>query len=287
MFVIDSELMSKRRIWLTDEQKTRAAERYLAGDAPDTIADTLGVCANNIRNALRGLGVEMRNRAKARTKLRLRANAFDSVTPASAYWIGFLFADGALSVRKIGSPVLAVGLAEKDRGHIVKLRDFLGSEHKITRYRQRGSETVPCGDAYWAVRLSIRSAEIGAALLQHGMCAKSLQRIAPDYLKSNAHFWRGLVDGDGHVGVSRGKPRLGLCGGQVLMEQFVAFLRSNSIGLHTEVRAEKNIHRVDLNCGSAVDAVRLLYTDDAPVALERKQKRARAIISGDVIHIAE
>lgn len=285
---MNSEVMStKRRIWLTDEQRTTAVTRYKSGDSPDAIADSFGVCANNIRNALRRAGVEMRDRSQARTKLKLRTDAFNVITPESAYWIGFLFADGSLSPRSVGAPVLAVGISEKDEAHLHKLRAFLGSEHKITRYQQRVSKTVPRGNTFWAVRLSIRSAHLGADLRRHGMCNKSLERVAPLHLAVSRDFWRGLVDGDGHVGCSNKKPRLGLCGGVILMHEFLDFLQGNGIGRDTNVRRGGQIHRVDLNCSTAIAAMKLLY-DDACVALSRKHRRALALISGDVRqHIAE
>jgi DNA-binding transcriptional regulator WhiA len=56
---------------------------------------------------------------------------FDSITEASAYWIGFLMADGNVHNAKHGSPIIRLALGAKDRDHILKFAQFTGSTHKV------------------------------------------------------------------------------------------------------------------------------------------------------------
>ena len=58
-------------------------------------------------------------------------------TPEKAYWFGFLNADGTIVGVNPGNLALQCTLARKDRGHLVKLRDFLGIKREIWDYEAR------------------------------------------------------------------------------------------------------------------------------------------------------
>jgi hypothetical protein len=128
------------------------------------------------------------------------------------------------------------------------------------------------------VSFSLRSAFLANALEKYGMRRKSLDRVVSQDLLYSRDFWRGLVDGDGWISISKSNnPRLGVCGGLGLMNQFMTFLRANNIGFNTSVRTQKTIHLVAFSCGSAFEIINLLYNDCA-VALDRKLVRAKQII---------
>jgi DNA-binding transcriptional regulator WhiA len=56
---------------------------------------------------------------------------FDTITEESAYWLGFLMADGSINTGKTGNPRIALTLAERDREHLVKFRKFLNCSNQI------------------------------------------------------------------------------------------------------------------------------------------------------------
>ena len=125
-------------------------------------------------------------------KRQLRQDAFDELTPDAAYWIGFLFADGSV-VGRGESAVVQTRLSECDREHLVKLRSFLGSTHKIGAapagnyggYRSRPS-----------VRLSVPAGRLARRLLSLGRYEGPIDST----LIRSRDFWRGVVDGDGSLG---------------------------------------------------------------------------------------
>lgn len=268
----------KRRIWLTVEQQLSVVSRYTAGETPDKIADSLGICANNVRNTLRKHGIVARDRSEACTRLPHWKEAFDKITPESAYWLGFLFADGCVTQHPVGSAALYVGLADRDRGHLEKLRAYLKSTHVII-----SKDTKPLrGKIHRSCNYALRSAYLCDALMRHGMKNKSLSRVAPDYLAGSRDFWRGMIDGDGFASTSEDKKaRLGLYGGEVLMQQFLDYLRHMGIAKNTEVHRHTSsgiddsdfkpgkIFRMELVSGPAADAIYLLYKDPC-VVLDRK-----------------
>ena len=53
-------------------------------------------------------------------------NAFDTITEESAYWLGFISADGCLR-----GNTLSIGLQESDYNHLVKFKEFIKTENKI------------------------------------------------------------------------------------------------------------------------------------------------------------
>jgi hypothetical protein len=197
----------------------------------------------------------------------LRHDALDLLTPDALYWCGFLFADGTI-VTRTGSPEVALALSERDRAHIEKFRAFLGSTHAITTIRRHAN---PFGDT-GVSRFSVRSAPLAARLKELGM------RVGPvaDELARSHHFWRGVVDGDGYIGISGGHAQFKLVGTAWLLESFRGFLVAEDVACRISVRPHKTIHVVGSTWGGAARIVRRLYAD-APTSLERKANAARTI----------
>lgn len=280
----------KRRIWLSPSQREEAVSRYVAGETPKAIGDSFGVCANNIVSAARKAGAVIRDRSVGRRKYTHKEDVFDEITPDAAYWIGFLFADGSLPKKTVGSPTLSVGLQAADRGHLEKLLAFMGSNHQIydTVAKIRG-KTFP------GVRITIAAPRIAEALQRHGMGVKSLERVAPHYLINSRDFWRGLVDGDGHVGSSKRVRESGnegtalrfeLCGGLTLVEQFLTYLKQFDIGLGTTIMKQGKIYRARMGGDTALRGMRLLY-GDAPLALERKKIFVNSLLNPSTHQFSE
>lgn len=76
---------------------------------------------------------------------------FDDVSDEPrAYWLGFLFADGCVrdSANGTAAPILTLGLAECDRGHVEAFRAALGSTHKIGACPKTRSASRPSPFSY-------------------------------------------------------------------------------------------------------------------------------------------
>ncbi|GAA3145351.1 hypothetical protein [Nonomuraea roseoviolacea] len=241
---------------LTSEQKAAAAERYMAGESSTRIAAAFGVSDMSLRGVLRRRGVTIRGEHS------LREDAFDDLSADAAYWIGFLFADGTVHFRDGLKPQIGVSLSERDREHLVKLRDFLGSTHAIS--------DVSSGRA---CIFSVRSEKLAHRLLALGRYNGSVDRA----LVESHHFWRGVVDGDGSIGEYSGKAQARLFGNYPLLTAFNGFLASHGVtGL--SVRPHKSIYIVGTTGRPARRIVGLLY-DDAPTALHRKAAIAHRIVA--------
>lgn len=283
--MMSTELAKKKRIWLTDAQKLEAITRYGDGtkEPVEDIAKSFGVCMNNIYSTLHSHGVKVRDKIAARTKIPHRGDAFTVLTPESSYWSGFFAADGWTNWTKKGkgSPIIQLALQARDRDHLVKFRDFLGSGHAISKFRE-GKKSVIEGrqlEEHPTFIFSLRSAQIAADFSLRGIGVKSLQRVVTDDLAYNRDFWRGMIDGDGYVGDPVVARRIGFCGGLGLVNQFIAFARSHGIGMNTNARPEKSIYVTGFTKDQAARLIRILYSD-ATVFLDRKNERAQATIQG-------
>lgn len=134
-------------------------------------------------------------------------------TEEKAYWLGFLYADGCVSVyksKKTGKEKamsLSVELSNKDMEFLQKLKNQLGSEKEL---KERVIENK--GKKYFSVRLSICNTNLCRDLINKGCIPrKSLILKFPDNTQVpkhlTNHFIRGYFDGDGCVSFTESKSK--------------------------------------------------------------------------------
>lgn len=130
---------------------------------------------------------EPKARPRGRTHT-LNEDYFKRIGPEEAYWLGFIAADGCVTVRarhKTHQFVLSV--ASKDKEHLEKLRDAIGSTHQI-HPTKRG-----------VFQLIVTSYRLCKRLEALGITQRKSHTLKPPKL-SRALWWhwlRGLIDGDG------------------------------------------------------------------------------------------
>jgi hypothetical protein len=116
-------------------------------------------------------------------------SAFLSITEESAYWGGFIAADGCLT----DNGTLKICLNYDDRGHIEKLKAFLQNSHQITDNT----------DKYYRSEMSVKNGLIAQGLMENFNITprKSLTYTLPNKLPDDMfrHYLRGLFDGDGCI----------------------------------------------------------------------------------------
>lgn len=252
----------------SNEQEKEIARQYRAGLCSKELARKYKVDPSTITGVLSRQGVEGRSNHDTHMRCSLNENAFDILTPESAYWAGFLMADGNIFYQKGCKAKLSLGLSAKDRVHVEKFRSFLGSSHKIYYNKKNNS-----------VMLVVSSQEIADALAIYGIIPrKSLIAKVSPALANNRDFWRGEIDGDGTVAIGKdGYPRISLWGSYSLMAQFSRFIRSYEPKRKATVCQRGNIAMVGLHGKCALPILHILY-DDAEVSLDRKATKANEIM---------
>ncbi len=195
-------------------------------------------------------------------KYKFDEGCFSIITDSSAYWIGFLLADGCLTRTKTQprSFMVNVGLHQKDRNHLEKLRRFINYEGPLL-----GTQESP--QLVWC------SVEHAAALMWYGLSPRKSGKedVTEPSLADNRHFWRGVVDGDGSLCFESGRFRLSLCGSQELLSKFKTFANVNY-----SISSMGSIWQICLYSSEAVRVAALLY-DDSKDHLDRKKAIAQEV----------
>jgi hypothetical protein len=138
---------------------------------------------------------------------------FDKLGPISAYWAGFIAADGTLTFKDNG---ICIGLNKKDKDHLLKFKEATQTNSPIKEVKSNNSSHI-----------SIYSKEIFSSLIKLGIKPNKSLSIShvniPDKLMS--HFIRGVFDGDGSIsGNDRSHLQLCIVGNKPFLEQIQDFL---------------------------------------------------------------
>jgi hypothetical protein len=203
---------------------------------------------------------------------------FNKQTELRDYWLGFLITDGNIYFGKNGNPRLTLKLGVKDLKHLNKFKEFLKCsnpiEKKIEIARGKYFEEV-------YMRLSIPR-KIAEKLASFGVTARKTLSAKVIGLENSRHFWRGVVDGDGHL-----KNRDGIdtdiivltSASYDLVAQFEGFIKCKIEGAEVTIKAEEDgryskVYRLRVYSNTARMLARLLY-GDCHVALDRKLSQAQ------------
>lgn len=193
-------------------------------------------------------------------------------------------ADGCVVERKHGKSVM-LGLSYDDIGHVEKFRKFLGAEKRPIYLLDHKVNCNGEEKNYRMCDLTVASVKLVDDLAKLGVTPhKTGREIACEALKTNRHFWRGMVDGDGSIEVNPnpGKTcynRVRLCGSETIVSQFKDFISifyKNNI--HVSKHQTANIWYVAFVGLGAYSAAKMLYMDST-ISLDRKLKKANEIIS--------
>lgn len=255
----------------TDTVRDEILDRYRAGEQMASIARSIGATPPGVQYVIERSGTQLRGPKRC----TLWYEAFDEITPESAYWAGFIFADGHVVKESDRQRVVSVGLAEVDYQHLVKLRSFLRSDHAITR--TTNGDHAACIYAPTSAYMCDRLLELGR---YEGEIA--------DELVTSRDFWRGVVDGDGSLGSygtrrnsygpRRDKAVVNVVGSLRLMTAYAGFIGSAGLA-KLEPHPHKTIYGVSTSDKSAARIINLLYGNSASPVLDRKAERARQILS--------
>lgn len=203
---------------------------------------------------------------------------FDSYTPASCYWAGFLAADGCLVLSK-GAHRTQVGpLARVDRTHLESFRSSSGTEHPIN--------DVMCGE-HPESNMIVSSRPWWDALHERFNLEqrKSLVLKPPpaDILEEMLwHYVRGYFDGDGGVGMNNdpsGNPKqINWASGSYA---WLLWLR-RFIESHHKIGGSPGKYRLWISGPVLRRVVPLLYAGSTPdTRLGRKYERLKKHIGGE------
>lgn len=197
-------------------------------------------------------------------------NAFKKIdNELSAYWLGFLFADGAINMRSAFN--LELTLSKKDKNHIEKFVEFVSPDVPI-----KDKVVSLNGKKYYASRAHICSKEIVEDLVSHGCTeTKSLTLEFPEIPKDMVHhFMRGYFDGDGSICIRKDNQKLiNLVGTHEFLEAYRDILFKQAGVNKTKIRKVSNASQIAYAGNRVVKKIYEFLYKDATVFLERKKEK--------------
>jgi len=248
---------------LSKAEKIAIADRYVSGESLVSLYKETGIAKGTIKNICKSMGIPVRPPAEAQVRYGINEAYFDSITEGSAYWAGFIFADGHIRSKGSGQRGIKIGLSSKDTNHLEKFKDSLDFLGTIREY-EPAAGCYP--SAYKIVELVFTSDRIVSGLESLGMVG---DRIPIEAIDSDRHFWRGMVDGDGSVGVSKGKPVITLCGKIGILEKFLKYLNDSGVATRRVPICRGQIHQLVFSGPIAGRIIGNLYSNNT-IALDRK-----------------
>jgi hypothetical protein len=169
-------------------QKDLIVSLYKEGLSADKISRIIGVSNTTIYKFLKVHNVPIRSLAEANRKYSLDDDYFKNLNHESAYWLGFLAADGCVYGNKI-----ILELARKDYEHLLKFKKALKSENPLSK--------VIKDDKYESYRISLSSKTMVDDLNTLGVTErKSSTLTAPEIGALLSSYYLGYFDGNGYMG---------------------------------------------------------------------------------------
>jgi DNA-binding transcriptional regulator WhiA len=258
---------------LTKEQQEFVAKSYIEIQSITKTAEFCNVTSSQVRGVMKKYNITGVNRVHS-----FNAKFFDKIdTIQKAYWLGFLYADGTVSISngKKKAYRLSVEVAEVDRDFLELFKKTVNADNPIEEV-----ERTVNGKPYSSVRLRLCSKGFVESLIDKGCLSnKSLILVFPEWLEERLvpHFIRGYFDGDGSIVCSENnwnsyefsvigtKPFL-LKMQEILMEKF----KFNKTQLGKKGRAY--VLRYGGNAQMRV-LRKWLYRNSSGVNLERKKQK--------------
>lgn len=202
---------------------------------------------------------------------KINKNFFKSWSPAMAYILGFMFADGNVVETKRGTYFFAIYTSDEDL--LVKIKNVLSSSHKIT-YKK--------GNISGCYRLQVGSKEMFLDLVELGMTPNKAKRMLfPDIPKKFiSHFVRGYFDGDGNVWVGlinkdRIKPTRVIqvsftSASNVFLSRLLFLLRTEGL-VGGSLSKKETFSRLIFSTKDALKLAKIMYNAPCELFLERKK----------------
>ena len=270
-----------RKSCLTEENKKDIVKLYKEKNSGIKISKILNLPQTSVYHYLTTLGIARSNKENSR-KYDVNHSFLEKIdTEEKAYWLGFIYADGYVSLRKSDKQKkVGIALSVKDKEHIDRFSKDINSTYPIKTYQTSGY-----GSSTYS-RINIVSDKMFDDLVSKGAVEhKTLKlkfpnkNIVPKRLVD--HFVRGYFDGDGSFAKAAKNFKLGytikICGTREFLEEIKSIYQLNG---HFSKRHKDSKNNWTLEVGSQKDVLNIsnhMYKE-ANVFLQRKRDRYNEIL---------
>lgn len=189
---------------------------------------------------------------------------FDTYTPESCYWAGFIAADGYI---RDDRDATIIHLCNNDISHLHKIKELTLHEGNISN-SQKECSIVFSGK--WFRESLYKNFELTPRKTYHVLIS---EKIPNDMLK---HFIRGYFDGDGCISDMKGYPQINFSSGsEMILKQLIDIFQD--MGIHTQSKdGQPKIHgiQIDYKCSNAMKILKWMYEESTYLTrLDRKYNK--------------
>lgn len=219
---------------------------------------------NSIYNIIRK-NTTVRSRAGNKNP-NLKHDFFDTIdTELKAYFLGFIMADGSITIRENSQPCLSIEIKKEDKYILEAFKKVIFTDNEISDCRKD------------CCRIRIHSNRLIDDLSKYNIVpnkshlSNPLIIIPEPYM---SHFVRGLFDGDGWIYKRKYGLNIGFCGTYESMISLEEYLRQQLDLPQIKVGQYKN--KVPFFVHANKDSIRKLYDymyKDATIYLHRKENK--------------
>ena len=201
------------------EKEKKIVSLYKEGNLVSKISRNLNISTGTVYSILKKNGFKFEKNIKS-----IDHFYFHNVNnEEKAYWLGFLSADGHISEK---TNFIRLELKIEDYNHIEKFKNNIKSEHKICKNNKFDKRTKK---VYKSCSISFNSKQIKDDLSKFEILFSKTKTLkSPKInLKLLKHYWRGFLDGDGGIGLSKKRWSISLCGTYEICSEFSNFVANN------------------------------------------------------------
>lgn len=249
----------------TDEDKLEISRLYSTGMPLIKISKLISANTRTISSILRGTNTVLRTQGSWVKKYNVDESYFEEIDSENkAYWLGFIAADGC-----IVNGSLEIGLAAKDKEHLVKFLKDLKSDARI----RLGSKNI--------YKISISRLKLVNDLTSHGITERKSLTLKPLIGIPESlyhHYIRGYFDGDGCISKSLDKKYnrlifgINILGTIDFLSDIHSWIKAR-IPTKSKIFSRYNYYGVTYGGNkTALKIMDLLY-QDATIFLDRKHQR--------------
>ena len=248
-------------------RKQEIVDRYIKGESSTKIAAAYNINYLTVLNYVKKANVSIRNPGEYFRKHTFKYDFFETIDEeAKAYFLGFLITDGTV----VGKNV-TISLHSKDR-HIIETYAECLDCHKPIHDRFTTAGFSKSGTP--VSLLALFSDKYSSDLKALGVIERKTYNTTIPKINENLerHLWRGILDGDGFIYVSKNKKVIsaGICGHINTMNAFKEFLDRHKIP-SGKITPESSVFSVRVTGKYCLQFLNLIYKDSDPeLRLKRK-----------------
>lgn len=199
---------------------------------------------------------------------------FKNYNELSCYWAGFIMADGNIHTKR---QALQIGLASKDKKHLIKFSNHIKHNNKLTYNKKTNSYKIFISGKWFANDL-----KNNFGITSDKTFTTVFPKLQDEY---NLDFIRGIFDGDGCITQTNQngyiRDLIIFCGTFELM-QFIenyfynlGVITHNNTG-HASISKNRSIYTISFSNKNAFKILNFIYKD-CNIYLDRKYKKYKKL----------